>query len=147
MANPGSPGKLVSEMAKIENRKAATTSKPVTSKAAARQPARSQPGKNAAMHAAPPGGRGPGRRSAEAMLDELRRRLLEINDLAAAGAVLSWDQATYMPNRGARARGRQSATLHRLAHEQLIDPSSGKLPQSLQYHAAGARHFGPAADG
>jgi carboxypeptidase Taq len=30
-------------------------------------------------------------------LRELRARLLEIRDLGWAGAVLSWDQATYMP--------------------------------------------------
>src|SRR5262245_5363609 len=40
------------------------------------------------------------RPSAEASLKELRRRLLEISDLNAAGSVLSWDQATYMPAGG-----------------------------------------------
>ncbi len=45
-----------------------------------------------------------GRQSAEAMLSELKRRLMEISDLNFAGAVLSWDQATYMPPAGAPAR-------------------------------------------
>ena len=44
-------------------------------------------------------------------LDELKARLLEVNDLGSAAAVLRWDQATYMPPGGAEARGRQTATL------------------------------------
>ena len=71
------------------------------------------------------------RRSAETMLHELKSRLLEISDLAAAGSLLSWDQATYMPRGGAAARDRQSAMLHRLAHEQLADPAMGRLLDAL----------------
>jgi Holliday junction resolvasome RuvABC DNA-binding subunit len=37
------------------------------------------------------------RRSAEQMLVELKQRLREITDLNAAGDLLNWDQATYMP--------------------------------------------------
>ena len=70
-------------------------------------------------------------RSAEIMLNELKFRLLEISDLVAAGSLLSWDQATYMPRGGAPARSRQSATLNRLAHEQLIDPAIGRLLDAL----------------
>ena len=77
----------------------------------------------------------PRRRSAEDMLEELKGRLLEIDDLSAAGHLLSWDQATYMPQRGARARGRQGATLHRLAHERLVDPALGRLLDGLAPHA------------
>ena len=57
------------------------------------------------------------RQPAETKLVELKRRLLEISDLAAARSVLRWDQATYMPRGGAHARARQGATLSRLAHE------------------------------
>ena len=71
------------------------------------------------------------RRSAEIMLNELKSRLLEISDLGAAGSLLSWDQATYMPRGGAPARSRQSATLHRLAHQQLVDPAMGRLLDAL----------------
>ena len=47
------------------------------------------------------------RRAAEQMLVELKQRLREISDLNAAGSVLNWDQATYMPEGGAcRARNR-----------------------------------------
>src|SRR4051812_45093234 len=75
------------------------------------------------------------RRSPESALNELRSRLLEISDLHSAGAVLSWDHATYMPEGGADARGRQGAMLSRLAHERLIDPALGRLLDRLQPYA------------
>src|SRR5262245_5337750 len=59
-------------------------------------------------------------------------RLLEINDLQAAAALLGWDQTTYMPPGGAAARARQLATLGRLAHEQFIDPAIGQLLDALR---------------
>jgi carboxypeptidase Taq len=77
------------------------------------------------------------RQPAESKLGELKRRLLEINDLAAAGAVLGWDQSTYMPRGGARARARQGATLSSLAHEKSVDPALGKLLDGLAPYAAG----------
>src|SRR5580700_1396060 len=69
--------------------------------------------------------------SPEQMLAELKRRYVEIGDLRAAGAVLGWDQATYMPEGGAAARGRQSATLYRIAHEHWVAPAVGKLIDAL----------------
>jgi len=77
------------------------------------------------------------RPSAETKLAELKRRLLEISDLAAARSVLRWDQATYMPSGGAHARARQSATLSRLAHEKSVDAALGKLLDDLASYAAG----------
>jgi carboxypeptidase Taq len=82
-----------------------------------------------------PPSRAPAQRSAEALLEELRRRLLEINDLTAAASLLNWDQATYMPQGGAGARARQNATLHRLAHERLVDAAVGKLLDALQSYS------------
>ena len=84
-------------------------------------------------------GRGAARAAngAEARLAELKRRLLEISDLGSAGAVLGWDQATYMPKGGAAARARQGATLSRLAHEKFIDPAVGKLLDQLASYEAG----------
>ena len=75
--------------------------------------------------------------TAEAALEEVRRRLREVSDLAAAGSVLGWDQATYMPPGGAAARARQGATLSRLAHEKFTDPALGRLLDALQPHADG----------
>jgi carboxypeptidase Taq len=79
------------------------------------------------------------------MLEELKVRLREISDLRSAGAVLSWDQATYMPEGGGAARGRQGAVLYRLAHERAVAPALGKLidaltpyGESLPYESDGA---------
>ena len=70
-------------------------------------------------------------------LDELKDRLREVNDLNAAAAVLSWDQATYMPPGGAGARGRQMATVGRLAHERFTDAAIGRLLDGLERDTAG----------
>jgi carboxypeptidase Taq len=70
-------------------------------------------------------------RSAERRLQELKFRLREISDLSGAGAVLAWDQATYMPRGGALARGRQTALLNRLAHERRTHPTLGRLIDQL----------------
>src|SRR5258708_10435484 len=99
----------------------AKTSKAKTSKAKART-ARTPPSKR-------------NRRSAEAMRAELRARLIEIADLGAAGALLEWDQATYMPPGGAIARARQGALLRRSAHERSVDPALGKLLDELLPYA------------
>jgi carboxypeptidase Taq len=64
-------------------------------------------------------------------LRELKTLLAEVNDLGSAGAVLSWDQSTYMPPGGGPARGRQLATLGRLAHEKFVDPAIGRLLDEL----------------
>jgi carboxypeptidase Taq len=71
----------------------------------------------------------------EQKLQELKRRLLEIDDLEKAAAVLGWDQSTYMPPGGAEARGRHMATLARLAQEKFTDPAIGKLLDELQPYA------------
>jgi carboxypeptidase Taq len=71
----------------------------------------------------------------EAKFEELRSRLAEINDLESAAALLSWDQTTYMPAGGAPARGRQLATLGRLAHEKFTDDAIGKLLDDLRPYA------------
>ena len=76
------------------------------------------------------------RRAAEQMLVELKQRLREISDLNAAGSVLNWDQATYMPQAGAAARGRQLAMLGSLAHERAVAPALGRLLDSLVGYGA-----------
>jgi carboxypeptidase Taq len=68
----------------------------------------------------------------EAKLEDLKARLMEVNDLRAAAAVLTWDQLTYMPPGGTAARARQLGTLARLAHEKFIDPAIGKLLEELR---------------
>ncbi len=68
----------------------------------------------------------------ENKLQELKIRLQEVNDLNMVGALLGWDQSTYMPPGGAPARGRQAATIGRLAHEKFTDPAIGKLLDALR---------------
>ena len=67
----------------------------------------------------------------EAKYEELKTRLHEINDISSAAGLLYWDQSTYMPPGGAAARGRQMATLSRLAHEKFVDPAVGQLLDDL----------------
>jgi carboxypeptidase Taq len=78
--------------------------------------------------------------SVEAKLKELKTRLMEIGDLNAAAALLTWDQMTYMPPGGAPARGRQLGTLNRLAHEKLTDSELGKLLDDLQPYEESLRY-------
>jgi carboxypeptidase Taq len=102
-----------------------TKKAPAAAKVSAKRP---KPRKAAPRPAAKPSHN---RVSPEQRLIELRRRLLEISDLYGAGAVLGWDQATYMPKGGAAARGRQGATLSRLAHEKSVEPALGRLLDDL----------------
>ena len=75
------------------------------------------------------------RRAEEALLAELKGRLLEISDLAGTAAILSWDQSTYMPSGGAVARGRQGALMSRLMHERKTDAGLGRLIEQLTPYA------------
>lgn len=68
----------------------------------------------------------------EQELEQLKSRLTEIHDIQSAAAVLDWDQATYMPSGGASSRGRQLATLARIAHERSVDDGLGKLLERLR---------------
>lgn len=71
----------------------------------------------------------------ENKLHELKTRLAEINDLNGAVALLNWDQATYMPPGGAAARGRQMATISRIAHTKFTAAAIGNLLDDLQAYA------------
>ena len=82
-----------------------------------------------------PAGRAANKQSSGEILADLKQRLSEIYDLNAAGSVLTWDEATYMPTGGAVARGRQSAMLRRLAHERFVDPALGRLLDRLEPRA------------
>lgn len=70
----------------------------------------------------------------ETNLAEVRGRLTEVKDLESAGSILHWDQATYMPPKGAGPRGRQMALLRRLAHERATDAELGRLLDDLMAH-------------
>ncbi len=68
----------------------------------------------------------------EKKLAELKRRLSEAQDLGHVGALLNWDQSTYMPPGGAAARGRQMALIGRLSHQMSTDPEIGRLLDDLE---------------
>jgi len=60
-------------------------------------------------------------------LADLKHRLAEIYDLERALGVLSWDQRTMMPPKGAAARSEASATLSGLVHERFVSDEIGRL--------------------
>lgn len=68
----------------------------------------------------------------ERKLHELKEILAEVVDIAAAGAVLSWDEQVNMPPGGRRARAEQKATLTRLAHQRMTSPRVGELLAALE---------------
>lgn len=67
----------------------------------------------------------------EEQLEELKRRLGEVSDLAGASAVLTWDQEVMMPPAGAAVRAERLATLERVSHERFVDDRIGELLEDL----------------
>ena len=60
-------------------------------------------------------------------LEPLATRLLEIQRINSAAAVLSWDQETYMPAGGGAARAEQIAVLQGIAHGQLVSTETERM--------------------
>ncbi len=58
---------------------------------------------------------------------ELDRYMHQLADVGRMGALLSWDQQTLMPRRGAEGRARAVATLRVIRHRLLTDPRLGEL--------------------
>ncbi len=58
-------------------------------------------------------------------------RMARIADLRYAGAVLQWDQETYLPPKGAHYRGQQISTLAELSHQLFSEESLGDLLNNL----------------
>jgi carboxypeptidase Taq len=63
---------------------------------------------------------------------ELLRRSREAAVLSSCGAVLGWDERTYMPRNGSTFRGDQMALLARLAHEMATDPKVGECLSAIE---------------
>jgi carboxypeptidase Taq len=61
------------------------------------------------------------------VLQSLKARFAEIDDLRRAGSVLHWDMSTHMPQGGTASRGRMIATVEKIAHEKLVDPAVAAL--------------------
>ena len=70
----------------------------------------------------------------------LLARCAELDQLRAVSAVLGWDQQTFLPARGAAARGEQLALLARLHHQRLTDPVLADLLAGLADDALPSRH-------
>ena len=62
-----------------------------------------------------------------ASLTPLTTKLIEIQHLASAASLLSWDQETYMPAGGGLARAEQSSTVQTFAHDRLVSPDVERL--------------------
>ncbi len=63
---------------------------------------------------------------------ELQEKLADIGDMGGAIALMHWDQATYMPEGSAMARGRQIGALSRMSHEMFVHPRVGELLGNLE---------------
>ena len=71
-------------------------------------------------------------------LNQLKEILGEVSDLTHAAIILDWDQQVNMPPSGSEARGRQLATLGKIAHEKATSPEVGKLLDGLKREFAGS---------
>lgn len=63
---------------------------------------------------------------------KLNELISEVENINAASSVLSWDQNTFMPSLGSTGRGRQLATLGKIAHEKFTNPEIGTLLEKLK---------------
>src|SRR5437899_3121962 len=63
---------------------------------------------------------------------ELLKRMQEIADLSALGALAEWDQNTSMPEGAGEVRGDQMATLQGVLHDRWTSEHLGKLLEELQ---------------
>ncbi len=65
-------------------------------------------------------------------MKRLKAELAVLEDLSQAQSLLSWDQNTYMPDGAATARAQQMATLSKLSHERLTNPSVREMLSTLE---------------
>ena len=64
--------------------------------------------------------------------NDYKNHLQKIADIGFASAVLSWDQETYMPPKGADFRARQLSTLAGVSHKMYTEVEFGKILDSLK---------------
>jgi carboxypeptidase Taq len=76
-------------------------------------------------------------------LEQLKERLGEVADIGRAASVLGWDQQVNMPPGGHEARGRQLATLSKIAQEKFITDEVGNLIEDVKQELNGTD---PASD-
>ena len=68
----------------------------------------------------------------DAAYAELIRRTKETAVLSSCGAVLGWDERTYMPRNGSAFRGDQMALIARLTHEMTTEPKVGECLATVE---------------
>jgi carboxypeptidase Taq len=83
--------------------------------------------------------------SPEAAYAELIRRTKEAATLSSCGAVLGWDERTYLPHNGSAFRGDQMALLARLTHEMTTDPKVGECLGAVEGSALARNPESPEA--
>jgi len=66
------------------------------------------------------------------LINKLKAIQAEVTDIEHAGALLGWDQVTYMPRGGAEDRGNQLATLSKISHNKSTDPIIGEILAKLE---------------
>ena len=64
-------------------------------------------------------------------LDFIYKQQKELSTLGGIGALLGWDQMTYMPPKGAMERSEQSALISKLSHEKVISDNFWNHVQTL----------------
>lgn len=69
--------------------------------------------------------------SSQKVYEELVGRLKEIFLLSSCSAVLGWDERTYMPRGGAKARSEQLSLLSGMIHEKFTHPKIGEMLSEL----------------
>jgi carboxypeptidase Taq len=67
---------------------------------------------------------------------ELFQRLREISFIGGAGALLSWDEETYLPEKGQAYRAEQKAFLSGWSHERFTAPEVGRWIEICRDQAA-----------
>jgi carboxypeptidase Taq len=71
-------------------------------------------------------------------MTQLRERLAQVTDLRDATQLLSWDQQTMMPPRGAAARAEALGTLESISHEMFVSAETGRLLERAEARLDGA---------
>ena len=76
-------------------------------------------------------------------LQRLKEILGEVADLGRAGAVLAWDQETFMPPGGLENRADQLTTIERLGHSRFTSDEVGALLDAAEVGRPGPQQAGP----
>ena len=71
-------------------------------------------------------------KKAKTALKELTKLVKQISLLSSCGAVLAWDERTYMPKGGAANRADQQSLLSGMVHEKFTSPKVGEMLDEIE---------------